>query len=156
MKKTITIPGFKYYLQPLLALIFLVTANSLYAPKSSVNSSTQINFIENSFDEGLKQAAIQHKYVFVDAYAAWCGPCKMLKSRTFTDKRVADFYNANFVNVSIDMEKGRGPELAAKWGMRAYPTLIVFSPDGKPVLGTEGFMGPDELLRFGRDALAKK
>lgn len=156
MKKIITIPGFKYYLQLSLLVIFLIAGNGFYTPKPSANTSAHINFIENSFDEALKQAAIQHKYVFVDAYASWCGPCKMLKARTFTNSRVADFYNANFINVSIDMEKGRGPELAAKWGMQAYPTLIIFSPDGKPVLGTEGFMGADELIRFGKQALAKQ
>ncbi len=156
MKKTITIPGLKYYLQAFLLAIFLLAGNSLHVPASPANAPAHINFIEDSFDEALKQAAIQHKYVFVDAYASWCGPCKLLKAKTFTNNRVADFYNANFINVSIDMEKGRGPELAAKWGMRAYPTLIIFSPDGKPVLGTEGFMGADELIRFGKQGLAKQ
>jgi thioredoxin 1 len=156
MKKTMAISQTKYYLQAFLLAIFLIAGNSLYTSKSSANSSAHINFIENSFDEALKQAAIQHKYVFVDAYASWCGPCKMLKAKTFTDSKVAEFYNSNFINVSIDMEKGRGPELAAKWGMRAYPTLIIFSPDGKPVLGTEGFLGASDLLRFGKQALARQ
>jgi thioredoxin 1 len=118
--------------------------------------ATEIHFIENAWSDALKQAAEQHKYIFVDAYATWCGPCKMLKATTFKDKKVADFYNQNFVNISIDMEKGVGPELASQWRIDAYPTLIIFNAKGKPVLGTVGYIPATELLKFGKDALAKK
>ena len=73
----------------------------------------------------------------------------------FTDDKAAAFYNSNFVNVAIDMEKGRGPELAQQWQLRAYPTMIIFNPKGKPVLGTVGFIKASELIRFGREALKK-
>lgn len=119
------------------------------------SNSSHIVFIENSWDEALKQAAQQNKYIFVDCYATWCGPCMMLKNRTFTDNKAAEFYNANFINVSLDMEKGRGPELAQQWQLRAYPTLIIFDSKGKPVLGTVGFLNASELIRFGREALKK-
>jgi thioredoxin 1 len=119
-------------------------------------ASTQINFIENSWGEALKQAAAQHKYIFVDAYATWCGPCKMLKATTFKNAKAAEFYNKNFVNVAIDMEKGQGPALASAWGMQAYPTLIIFDSAGNPVLGTVGYIGAGDLIKFGQKALSKK
>ena len=124
--------------------------------QSKAKGKTEIHFMEDAWTQALKQAAAQNKYIFVDAYATWCGPCKMLKAKTFTDSQVAAFYNKNFINVSIDMEKGMGPQLAKEWQMQAYPTLIIFSPKGKPVLGTVGFIQPDMLLKFGREALAKK
>ncbi|MDO3644240.1 thioredoxin family protein [Mucilaginibacter sp. L3T2-6] len=142
-------------------LILLTATLAFISPKHyhsvsvTEKAATGIVFIEDSWDEALKQAAKQNKYIFVDAYATWCGPCKMLKARTFTDTKAAAFYNANFVNVAIDMEKGRGPELAQKWQLRAYPTLIIFDPKGKPVLGTVGFINASELIRFGREALKK-
>src|ERR1700754_4343651 len=92
-------------------------------PKAKNKPSSEINFIENSWKEALKQAAAQNKYIFVDAYATWCGPCKLLKATTFKNNRVAEFYNSNFINVAMDMEKGQGPELAAQWGLQGYPTL---------------------------------
>lgn len=118
--------------------------------------ATQINFIEDSWGEALKQAAAQHKYIFVDAYATWCGPCKILKATTFKNAKAADFFNKNFVNVAIDMEKGQGPELASAWGMQAYPTLIIFDSAGNPVLGTVGYIGANDLVKFGQKALSKK
>jgi len=120
-----------------------------------IKAPGHIVFIENQFDEALKQGKLQNKYIFVDAYATWCGPCKMLKAITFSNSKAAEFYNSNFINVSIDMEKGQGPALAAQWQLQAYPTLIIFSPQGKPVLGTVGFLKADDLIKFGKQALSK-
>jgi len=144
----------KFKLLPILVLTLILSASSFAQNKPA--AKTQINFIEDAWTQALKQAAAQNKYIFVDAYATWCGPCKMLKARTFTDSKVAAFYNKNFINVSIDMEKGMGPQLAKEWQMQAYPTLIIFSPKGKAVLGTVGFIDANTLLQFGQQALAKK
>ena len=138
----------------IIALV-LVLSSTVKAQENVSKSSTQINFIENSWTEALKQAARQNKYIFVDAYATWCGPCKMLKATTFKNNKVADFYNDNFVNVAIDMEKGQGPALAAEWGLQAYPTMIIFTSKGKPVSGTVGYIRANDLIKFGRQALNK-
>ena len=145
----------KYITTALTVILFVFSGAEYNAPLVADNNSSHIVFIENAWDEALKQAALKNKYIFVDAYATWCGPCKMLKEETFTDDKAAAFYNANFINVAIDMEKGRGPELAQQWQLRAYPTMIIFNPKGKPVLGTVGFIKASELIRFGREALKK-
>ncbi|SCW89037.1 thioredoxin domain-containing protein [Mucilaginibacter sp. NFR10] len=138
----------------IIALV-IVLSSTVRAQENVSKSSIQINFIENSWTEALKQAARQNKYIFVDAYATWCGPCKMLKATTFKNNKVADFYNDNFVNVAIDMEKGQGPALAAEWGLQAYPTMIIFTSKGKPVSGTVGYIRANDLIKFGRQALNK-
>lgn len=136
-------------------VLFVFNAKGQGPVKKATKHSSQIDFIENSWNLALKRAAAQNKYIFVDAYATWCGPCKMLKAITFKDKNVAEFFNSNFINVAMDMEKGMGPELAAQWGLRAYPTLIIFNAKGKPVHGTVGFMRADDLIKFGVQALNK-
>jgi len=146
---------FKYITTALTVTLVTFAGIKYFNAPIAANNSSHIVFIENSWDEALKQAAAKNKYIFVDAYATWCGPCKMLKEQTFTDDKAAAFYNANFINVAIDMEKGRGPELAQQWQLRAYPTMIIFNPKGKPVLGTVGFIKASELIRFGREALKK-
>jgi thioredoxin 1 len=152
MNKFFTSKTYGYVTQVLLIICFFgfkpLTASIF------INAPSHIVFIENSFDEALKQAKAQNKYIFVDAYASWCGPCKMLKATTFNDSKAAEFYNGNFINVSIDMEKGQGPALAAKWQLRVYPTLIIFNSQGKPVLGTEGFLRANDLIKFGKQALS--
>lgn len=114
-----------------------------------------ITFIDEDWNLAQKRAISEGKYIFVDAYASWCGPCKVLKFTTFKNKKAAEYFNKEFINVSIDMEKGQGPALARKWGIRAYPTLIIFTPDGKPVIGTVGVINGQDLIRFGQEGLQK-
>jgi len=142
----------------MLVACLALTAKTLsnLRPAPSVHNPSHIIFIEDAWGEALKQAKIHHKYIFVDAYATWCGPCKMLKAKTFTDEKAAAFFNSNFINVAIDMEKGQGPELAAQWGLQAYPTLIIFNQYGKPVLGSVGYINASQLIQFGSQALLKK
>ena len=116
----------------------------------------KIQFMEISWEEALKKAEAAHKPIFVDAYASWCGPCKQLKATTFQNPQAARFFNEHFINLSIDMEKGAGINLAAKWAIEAYPTLLIFGATGEPVLQTVGFLRPGDLIRFGKQALAKK
>jgi thioredoxin 1 len=133
--------------------LFIVSTFNCKAQGTEYNS--EINFVETSWPQALKRAAAQNKYIFVDAYATWCGPCKMLKATTFKNGKAAAFYNQNFVNVALDMERGNNPQLAQAWGMRAYPTLIIFDSNGKVVLNTVGFITAKDLIRFGEEALRR-
>ena len=68
--------------------------------------------------------------VFVDCYTTWCGPCKYMTSNVFPQETVGDYFNPNFICLKIDMEKGEGPELVKRYGIRAFPTFLILRPDG--------------------------
>ncbi len=123
--------------------------------KSFINTASEIRFIEEDWNLARKKAVLEGKYIFVDAYASWCMPCKMLKLTTFKNNKAAAFFNKNFINLSIDMEKGQGVKLSKIWGVRAYPTLIIFTPQGKPVIGTVGLIKGHDLVKFGEEGLQK-
>jgi len=131
------------------------TASSKPAEVAKIVTPPGIQFIEDDWDLALKTAQSQHKLVFIDIYATWCGPCKMIKQYTFTDSAVGEFFNKNFVNISIDGEKGVGPQLMQQFAVNAYPTLIVTDGTGKPVLATEGFLPADYLLQFANEAVKR-
>ena len=118
-------------------------------------NETGIHFIEQDWDKALKTAQDQDKLVFLDIYATWCGPCKMLKQYTFTDAKVGEFFNKNFINISVDGEKGVGPSLAEKYAIEGYPSLIVADATGKPVLITAGYIPSDILMKFANEALKR-
>ena len=120
-----------------------------------VRDSSVVHFSDVSWDTAIKKAAQLNKYVFLDAYASWCGTCRLLKRTTFRDKSVAEFFNRHFVNVSVDMESSQGRLLAEKWGIRAYPTLVVFDSHGQPVLEEVGFLKPRDMLSFAKTALER-
>lgn len=144
-------------------IVLLAVVVFAFAPKSKTRSENNtpnekaegIQFIEADWNKALAEAKKQNKLIFLDAYASWCGPCKMLKKNTFPNKKAGDFFNKNFVNVAIDMEKGDGPALAEKYPVSAYPTLIIANAEGEIITYTQGYISPKELIRFGEYGITK-
>lgn len=98
----------------------------------------KIEFRDLSFKEGLAAAAAEGKPVFIDCYTTWCGPCKWMTANIFTEASVAKYYNENYVCLKIDMEKGEGVDIAKKYGIRAYPTLLYLDDKGERLLVSVG------------------
>lgn len=124
--------------------LVVAAVSSLSFIKSS--SDEEINFRSISFNDALKEAKASNKLIFLDAYAEWCGPCKYMAANTFREPDVAKYFNKHFINLKIDMEKGEGPALAAKYQVRAYPTLFFINGDGKVVRKVLGAVKSTELL----------
>lgn len=125
--------------------------NNLTIEKPPVKIKS-VTFIENTYLIALRKAKAEHKYLFVDAYATWCGPCRQLKNTTFKDSKTADYFNKNFVNLSVDMEKGEGVGLASKWEVQEYPTLLILDDNGKVLFRSIGYLDARQLMAFGKKA----
>lgn len=131
------------------------TEEKVTEKQGTETTGTGIKFIEEDWTKALAKAKKEKKLIFLDAYTTWCGPCKMLKRNTFPDKAVGEFFNKNFVNVELDMEKGEGLAVAAKFGVNAYPTLLFADAEGNMVTFTQGYMEAKQLLEFGNYGLSK-
>jgi len=145
----------------LLTAVILVVAFVPVAKKQSNSTEnkkteTGIQFIEENWTKAVAEAKKQKKLIFIDAYTSWCGPCKMLKQNTFTDKAAGDFFNKNFVNIALDMEKGDGIAFAQKYQIAAYPTLLIMDADQKSVSVSEGYINPAQLIEFGKYVINKQ
>lgn len=116
----------------------------------------EIRFVSGKWEDIIAKAKKDGKYIFVDAYTSWCGPCRELKDVTFKDKNAANYYNREFINYTVDMEKGEGTQLAERWDITAYPSLLFFTPEGKMVMKQVGYVDGKHLLEFGKQALARK
>jgi thioredoxin-related protein len=58
-----------------------------------------------SIEEAIALQAKTPKKIFVDVYAKWCGPCRMMDRYTFSNPAVADYLNKNFYPVKFDAEQ---------------------------------------------------
>lgn len=114
-----------------------------------------IQFFHGSWDEALEKAKAEQKPIFVDAYASWCGPCKRMAAQVFPQKEVGELFNAKFINVKMDMEKGEGPAFAKKFPVRAYPTLLFITPQEEKFHEHVGGLDAEGLLKTGDLAVRK-
>ena len=89
---------------------------------------------QNGFNE-----ALNNKYVLVDFYADWCGPCKMVAP--VLEELDAEINQLTVVKVNVDNEL----DLASKYGVQSIPNMIFFK-DGKAVTQIIGFANKDAIL----------
>lgn len=115
-------------------------------------SQDGINFQQITFKEILAKAKAEKKLIFIDAFAVWCGPCKLMEKNIFPLPSVKEYYNANFINARFDMEKGEGRELALKYGIRSYPTFLFLNGDGEVVMKNYGYMSEKDFLTIAKEA----
>ncbi len=114
-----------------------------------------IDFFHGTWEEAIEKAAAEEKVIFVDAYTTWCGPCKRMAAKVFTDEAVGKFFNANFVNMKIDMEKKDGIKFQQKYPVAAYPTLYFIDGKGKVVQKVKGAQDVKGFLGLGNSILSK-
>lgn len=81
------------------------------------------------FDEVVRDARVP---VFVDFWAAWCGPCRMVAPEV---KKLAARMAGSAIVLKVDTDAQ--PEVAGRFDIRSIPTFIVFK-DGKPVVRESG------------------
>ena len=112
-----------------------------------------IEFFHGEWKEALALAAKEDKIVFVDAYAEWCGPCKRMAKNVFTLSDVGDFYNKNFINLKLDMEKADGRTFGAKYPVSAYPTLLFLDSEGNLLKKVTGGQQGPQLIALGETAI---
>jgi thiol-disulfide isomerase/thioredoxin len=118
-------------------------------------SAQGIEFFHGTWAEALEKAKSEDKLIFVDAFASWCGPCKRMAAQTFPDPKAGEYFNANFLNLKIDMEKPENAEFAEKYPVNSYPTLMFIDATGKIVMKEVGGKTVDQLLETGKKALGK-
>ncbi|HAM99198.1 MAG TPA: thioredoxin [Marinilabiliales bacterium] len=136
-------------------VVLLLTTAMKPTPAENSNTGAGIHFQEGSWSEVLQLAKRENKLIFLDIYASWCGPCKLLKSKTFPDGNVGAFFNEKFINYAIDAEKGEGVNLASKFEVTGYPTLLFVDANGNLVAKTMGYHNADELLEVGQKIAGK-
>lgn len=122
---------------------------------TAILSAQGIEFFHGSWEDAIEQATKQEKIIFVDAYTTWCGPCKRMSANVFTREEAGDFYNQNFINLKIDMEKPDGRKFGSKYPVSAYPTLFFLDPKGKVLKKVVGGQQLEGLLRLG-DAIVSE
>jgi len=130
-------------------------------------NAQEINWL--TMNEALAKQKDQPKKIMIDMYTVWCGPCKMLDRNTFSNKKLAEYVNANYYAVKFNAEgdesvdfKGQplsNPkydpakarrrnsqhQLTGYFGVSAYPTIVFLGENAEFLAPIPGYKTPDQL-----------
>ncbi|NDC41806.1 MAG: DUF255 domain-containing protein [Chitinophagia bacterium] len=120
---------------------------------AATGQAAEIQYHKGNWNELLRKAKAEHKYIFVDAYTDWCSWCKVMDKKTMTDTGIINFMNRNFIAAKIDMEHGEGIQMAMKYHVTGYPTFLFFNPEGQFVFLTQGYFEPSAFKQQLADAI---
>jgi thiol:disulfide interchange protein len=113
-------------------------------------SNAQINL-----NDILAKAKAEKKLVFVDTYATWCGPCKLMDRNVFTHSPTADFFNKNFISYKVNIEKDNGPTLQVLYEVSALPGLLFLDANGNLLVKEQNSITISQLKNLADRAIAK-
>ncbi|MFT6129195.1 MAG: thioredoxin-like negative regulator of GroEL [Neolewinella sp.] len=88
-------------------------------------------------------AAAKGTFVIIDFYATWCGPCKVMDEKTWSQDTVQSL-QSRFVNRRIDATNTN--TALAKYGIKAIPALIIEDANGKEYFRRVGYMTKDAIV----------
>ncbi|MCG8411739.1 MAG: thioredoxin family protein [Bacteroidales bacterium] len=114
-----------------------------------INSFGQgIEFFHGTFAEAQAKAKAESKEIFMDFYTSWCAPCKVMAKKYFVLESVGKAFNKKFVCLKIDGEKGEGPKLVKKYGIKSYPTLVFIKENGVLIKKVQGLQNEQKLIQL--------
>lgn len=123
---------------------FAQTGGSAQSKKSETPKGTV--FRSGTMKELMAASAKEKKYIFIDVYATWCGPCKYMAAKIFPQEKMGTYFNKNFVVAKFDAERGEGIFVAEKYNVQAYPTFLILDSTGKEVGRIVGGADPDDFI----------
>lgn len=137
----------------------------LVAESTGSRSVSGIEWTEGLTWQQVKQKAKkENKYIFIDCYATWCGPCKQMDKDVYSIDSVGDFLNDKFIAVKLQMDITKNDdgsvrnwyktakEMGVKYRIAAYPSYLFFTPNGEVATKQTGYKDPGSFLQMARDA----
>ena len=119
---------------------------------------------ETNLETALQKAKTENKAVLVNFTGSdWCVWCKKLGTEVFSKSEFEDYAEENLILVKIDFPQNieqsaqtklYNNQLAQKFGIQGYPTILLFNSQGKMVLQT-GYQpgGPENYVNHLKGSL---
>lgn len=105
-----------------------------------------VDWIEHpAYEDVLEKAKTENKYVLIDFYTVWCGPCKRMDRGTYLDANVGDFLG-EMIPVKYDSEKGPGIDVSKQFRISNWPTQVLLDASGNEVGRYVGYLDAADFV----------
>ncbi len=105
----------------------------------------ELVFINDDLRTGLNKASGEGKLIFLEFWANYCTPCKMMEEYTFTAPSVIERMNGSYVPVKVNIQSFDGFDLKNQYKVTVLPTIIVLDSKGRQVARYEESMSATQL-----------
>ncbi|WP_448103445.1 DUF255 domain-containing protein [Pedobacter panaciterrae] len=121
-----------------------------------------------SWEQVKTKAKAENKYIFMDVFATWCGPCKAMDEKVYPNERLGNFVNDEFISIKVqaDTSKLDNDETKSWYAdakrilvdnkVNGLPTFLFFSSTGKLVDRGIGYKDINGLLELAGNAINPK
>jgi thioredoxin-related protein len=133
--------------------LLLTFATTLLIQLSAVAADTTLVLRQTSYSQVFELARKEKKAVLLYFHFDGCGACVKMEKTAFVDKKVADFYNSNFVCLEVNTRKGEGIETNKIFNIQLHPTFLFLDSNGKELQKIVGVFSPEEFLLQAHSAL---
>jgi thioredoxin-related protein len=129
-----------------IALIIILLL-AMFGLGVAVTTKAGEEFQYRSFEEALTLAGAENKLVMVFFWADWCVYCAKIRREVFSDPKIHEVFDRDFVAVSVDIENDPGG-LAKKYRARAMPTMLFLKPDSEVLGMLPGAVDQETFLKI--------
>jgi len=91
-----------------------------------------------------KKAVDQKRPLLVYVNMDGCAYCRKLEKDTLSNPQIAEKIGSGFIAAKLNGPKD--PKFVKRLGVRAYPTLVIISPENKVLDSISGFVEAEELF----------
>lgn len=109
-----------------------------------------------TYKTALEKSKTEGKPIFIMLYADWCPHCNLMKKEVFSDAKVLDFLNQNYICLWKNIEKEEGTALKNKFRTTSLPAFLFVDSNETLLYALKGEMKSPEFLAEANYALNPK